>query len=137
MPVTRECDDCRARFRHDQPRILPLRRLTMEVGHRPGVPGLEPPVERLGVRIRLERRDPDRIESQFEGSALQLDADVTHTPLLDVVSRRFLSYNRIVSLLHRANLTTSSTEGTASSSPYAVNMRHRTYAPGGSGRNGA
>src|SRR5207249_1519809 len=46
-------------------------------------------------------------------------------------------HSLIVSRRHRANRMTSSSGGTASSSPYAVNMRQRTYSRGGNGRNGA
>lgn len=45
-------------------------------------------------------------------------------------------YNPIVCRRHRANRTTSSTGGTASSSLYAVNIRQRRYVLSGNGRNG-
>src|ERR1051325_2268719 len=132
MPVVGQRDDGAAGLGHDQARVFAFRRLAVEVGHRSGVARLEPTIERAGVRILSEHGDADRVESQRAGSAFQLDAHILHTSL----SRRLYStssfltspldaflldavrlQSRIVSLRHRANLTTSSTVGMASSSP--------------------
>src|SRR5439155_9266802 len=92
--------------RHDPPRILPLLRLPMQVRHRPRVSVGEPAVQLLGVGVAIEPRDAGGGEAERRGAAFDLD----HSP---IVSRR-----------QRAKFTTSSTGGTASSSPYAVNIRH-------------
>src|SRR6266851_3786881 len=118
MEVVRQRHDRRACFGHYQAGIFSLRRLPVEICHCPGVPGVEPPIERVCVRIRIEASDADGVESQFESHSLQLGFAL-HTPLLDaplldaVLLDASRLQSRIVSRLHRANLTTSSSGGTA------------------------
>src|SRR6266566_3521206 len=104
---------------HDAPRIFPLLRLPMQIRHRAGMSGRQPAIELGGVWILLEPCDTGGRKAQRRRPPFDLDA---HRP---IVSRR-----------QRAKLTTSSTGGTACSSPYAVNIRHCMYSRGGSGRNG-
>ena len=125
MEIIGERDDRGRCFRHDPLRLLPLGGLAMQVGHCTRVARREPTIKLGRVRVALERRDPGGIEAQCLRESL------------DLAAARLGSHTRIVSRRHRANRTTSSSGGTASSSPYAVNIRHRRYSRGGRGRKGA
>src|SRR5437660_4038285 len=133
--VVRERDD-RSRGRgHDTGRLFAFRRLAVQVGHRAGVARGQPAIELGGVGVRLERGDSHCVEAHLERATLQLDGSARRlcvTLLLDA----FVFHTCIVSRRHRAKLITSSTGGTACSSPYAVSIRQRVYSRGGSGRNG-
>jgi hypothetical protein len=124
VKVVREGDHRDASFWKDARRLFTFLRLAVEVRHRGGVAGGEPAIELSSVSVPLEGSDADGVEPVLGRAALHRDAslDGVHTP---IVSRR-----------QRAKFTTSSTGGTASSSPYAVNMRHRRYSRGGNGKNG-
>src|SRR2546421_3738039 len=133
--VVRERDDRGGGPGHDTGRLFAFRRLAVQVGHRAGVARGQPAIELGGVGVRLERGDSHRVEAHLERSTLQLDGSARRlcvTLLLDA----FVFHTCIVSRRHRAKLITSSTGGTACSSPYAVSMRQRVYSRGGSGRDG-
>src|SRR5439155_667278 len=118
VEVVRQRYDGDLGARHDAGRVLSLLRLAVEVRHGPGVACGQPTVELGSVRVRLESGNPDRVEPQREPSTLHLDAFARRlcaTPLRDVFFHKC-----IVSRRHRANRTTSSTGGTAASSPNAV-----------------
>src|SRR5206468_4097906 len=99
---------------HDAGGVFPLRGLAMQVRHGACIPGAEPLIELARVRVRLESGDPDRVESQRESSTLYLDA-VARRLCVFLLDAFF--HTCIVSLRHRAKRTTSSSGGTASSSP--------------------
>src|SRR2546430_14109831 len=103
MVVVGHRDDGGAGPGHDAAWIFPLLRLPMQVPHRAGVTRCEPPVELGSVRVAIEPRDPGCRKAQLGSTTFDRD----HSP---IVSRR-----------QRAKLTTSSTGGMASSSPYAGN----------------
>ena len=100
---------------HDAGGVLALRGLAMEVRHGACVPGAEPLIELARVRVRLESGDPDRVESQREPSTLHLDAVARRICVTSLLDAFF--HTCIVSRRHLAKRTTSSSDGTASSSP--------------------
>ena len=109
---------------HDAGGVLSLLRLPVEVRHGPGVACGQPTVELGSVRVRLESGYPDRVEPQRERSTFHLDGVARRLRATSLLDASF--HTCIVSRRQRANRTTSSSGGTVSSSPYAVNMRHRT-----------
>ena len=124
MEIVGERDDRDFGPRHDPSRLLPLGRLAVQVRHRAGVARGQPAVEFGGVRVRLERSHSDGVEPHLERTTLQLDGlacCLRRMPARDFVR----GHTCIVSRRQRANRTTSSTGGTAASSPYAVSMRQR------------
>src|SRR2546430_4824556 len=135
MEVVGQRDDRHPGVRHDPGGMLALVGLTVQVGHAARVTGREPLIELVAMRAPLEARDADCIEPQLEPPTFKRDGSARRlrvTMLLDAFFHKC-----IVSRRHLANRTTSSSGGVASASPYAVNMRQRTYSRGGSGRNGA
>ena len=115
VEVVRERDHRDLRAGHDAGGVLSLLGLSVQISHRARVPSVEPLIELVRVRVRLESGDPDRVEPQREPSTLHLEAVARRrcsTLLLDVFFHRC-----IVSRRHLAKRTTSSSGGTASSSP--------------------
>ena len=116
--------DSASRLGDDGGWLQPPGGLASHVAHGARHPVLDPAGERVGVRGRTEIADTHALEAETMGPR-------PYERRLPLRAHRCMTVRRQVT-----KRMTSSTLGTADSSPYAVYMRHCIYSVGGMGRKG-